>query len=54
MSKFDASLDVLKNLLNRSQEGNLYKRFKKQNSLMLHTMVGFINNLDSYELSRAH
>ena len=50
MSKFDASLEVLKNLLNRSQEGNLYKRFKKQNSLMLHTMVGFINNLDCYEL----
>ena len=50
MSKFDASLEVLKNLLNRSQEGKLYKKFKKQNSLMLHSMIGFINNLDCYEL----
>ena len=50
MSKFDASLEVLKNLLNRSQEGKLYKKFKKQNSLILHSMIGFINNLDCYEL----
>ena len=50
MSKFTASLEVLKNLLNRSPEGNLYKRFKKQNAFMLNTMVGFINNLDCYEL----
>jgi hypothetical protein len=50
MSKFDASLEVLKNLLNRSQEGKLYKRFKKQNSLMLYTVVGLINNLDCYEM----
>ena len=50
MSKFDASLEVSKNLLNRSQEGNLFKRFKKQNSLMLYTIVGFANNLDCYEM----
>jgi hypothetical protein len=50
MSKFNASLEVLKNLLNRPQEGKLYKRFKKQNALMLHTMLGFIDNLDCYEM----
>ncbi len=50
MSKFDASLEVSKNLLNRSQEGNLFKRFKKQNSLMLYIIVGFANNLDCYEM----
>jgi hypothetical protein len=50
LSKFDASLEVSKNLLNRSQDGNLFKRFKKQNSLMLYTIVGFINNLDCYEM----
>ena len=50
MSKFDASLEFSKNLLNRSQEGKLFKRLKKQNSLMLYTIAGFINNLDCYEM----
>ena len=50
MSKFDASLEVFKNLVNRSPESRLYTKFKKQNSLILYKIGEIIGNLDCYEM----
>jgi len=50
MSKFDASLEVFKNLVNRSTESRLYKKFKKQNSLILYKIGEIIKSLDCYEM----
>ena len=50
MSKFDASLEVFKNLANRSPESRLYTKFKKQNSLILYKIGEIIGNLYCYEM----
>ena len=50
MSKFDASLEVFKNLVNRSPESRFYTKFKKQNSLILYKIGEIIGNLDCYEM----
>ena len=50
MSKFDASLEVFKNLANRSTESSLCTKFKKQNFLILYKIGEILNSLDCYEL----
>jgi hypothetical protein len=50
LSKSQASLEMLKNIRNRSSKSKLLERFKGKNSQLLLTIGDFVKNIDCYEM----